>query len=124
MDIPKSILKKLKLRKASELKQEEEDIQELRAIENTKTFKASMEVADKIGKEIGEMREWAPYCSDVKTYFPFPIDILKLTKEQLLQQLVHCYGTAKYLKSKIPVKSMTDHERSKLPEGDDRKHNL
>jgi hypothetical protein len=101
MDIPKSLLKKLKLRKESELVQEEKDIQELRAIENTKTFKASMEVVDKIGKEIGEMREWAPYCSDAKTYFPFPIDILKLTKEQLLQQLVHCYGTAQYLKNRL-----------------------
>jgi len=101
MDIPKSILKKLKLVKVEELKKEEAEIQELRAIENTERFKASMEVVDKIGKEIGEMREWAPYCSDAKTYFPFPMDILKLTKEQLLQQLIHCYGTAQYLKGKL-----------------------
>jgi len=111
MHIPKSILKKLKLRKESELVQEEKDIQELRAIENTERFKASMEVVDKIGKEIGEMRKWAPYCTDPKTYFPFPIDILKLTKEQLLQQLVHCYGTAQYLKDELDAL-------------DDRRHSL
>ena len=100
MHIPKSVLKKLKLRKESELKKEAEEVEELRAIENTKRFKESMEVVDKVGKEIGEMREWAPYCSDAKLYFPFPIDILKLTKEQMLQLLIHCFGTATYLKDK------------------------
>ena len=84
----------------------------------------AMVVIDKVGQEIGRMREWAPYCSDPKLYFPFPTDILKLNKQQLLELLVHCYGTAEYLKSKIPVKSMTEHERSQLPDDDDRKHNL
>jgi hypothetical protein len=102
--IPKGVLKKLKLRKESEFEKETKELEELRAIENTERFKASMDVVDKVGKEIGEMREWAPYCSDAKTYFPFPMDILKLTKEQLLQMLIHCYGTAKHLKDKLDGK--------------------
>ena len=101
MHIPKSILKKLNLRKEEDIKIEAKELEESRAIENTKRFKESMEVVDKVGKEIGEMREWAPYCSDAKLYFPFPIDILKLTKEQMLQLLIHCYGTAQYLKDTL-----------------------
>ena len=102
--IPKSVLKKFKLQRVEEAKKEAQELEELRAIENTKRFKDSMEVVDKVGKEIGEMREWAPYCSDANTYFPFPMDILKLTKEQLLQMLIHCYGTAKHLKDKLDGK--------------------
>ena len=100
MHIPKSILKKLKLRKEEDIKIEAEELEETRAIENTERFKKSMEVVDKVGKSIGEMREWAPYCSDANTYFPFPIDILKLTKEQLLQLLIHCYGTLEHVHKK------------------------
>tara|TARA_R110000824_G_scaffold7830_7_gene35367 strand:+ start:215 stop:538 length:324 start_codon:yes stop_codon:yes gene_type:complete len=96
--IPKKILKKLKLQKVKEV---EKEVEELRAIENTKRFNKSMEVIDKVGKEIGEMREWAPYCSDAKTYMPFPIDILTCTKQQMLQLLIHAYGTAKYLKDEL-----------------------
>jgi len=102
--IPKTVLKKLKLRKEEDIKKEAKELEELRAIENTERFKASMDVVDKVGKEIGEMREWAPYCSDAKTYFPFPLDILKLNKEQLLQLLVHAYGTAQHLKDKLDGK--------------------
>ena len=102
--IPKSVLKKLKLQRVEEAKKEAAEVEEARAIENTNIFKASMEVVDKVGKEIGEMREWAPYCSDPNTYFPFPLDILKLTKEQLLQQLIHAYGTAAYLKKELDGK--------------------
>jgi len=101
MHIPKSVLKKLKLQRVDEAQKVAAEVEEARAIENTKTFKASMEVVDKVGKAIGEMREWAPYCSDAKTYFPFPIDILKLTKEQLLQQLIHAYGTADHLSREL-----------------------
>ena len=101
MHIPKSILKKLKLREEDEVKKVAAEVEEARAIENTKIFKASMEVVDKVGKEIGEMREWAPYCSDANTYFPFPLDILKLSKEQLLQQLIHAYGTADHLSREL-----------------------
>ena len=101
MEIPKSVLKKLKLRKEEDVKKEAEELEELRAIENTERFKASMDVVDKIGKEIGEMREWAPYCSDPNTYSPFPMDILKCNNQQLIQLLIHCYGTAKHLKDKL-----------------------
>ena len=99
--IPKRILKKLKLQKVEEVKKEAEEVEEARAIENTKRFNKSMEVIDKVGKEIGEMREWAPYCSDATTYMPFPIDILTCTKQQMLQLLIHAYGTAKYLKDEL-----------------------
>ena len=101
MHIPKSILKKLKLRKEEDLKKEAKELEELRAIENTKRFKKSMNVVDKVGKEIGEMREWAPYCSDPKFYNPFPIDILSLSKEQMLQLLIHAYGTADHLSREL-----------------------
>lgn len=102
--IPKSVLKKLKLKKEEEVKKEAAKLEESRAIENTKRFKASMDVVDKIGKEIGEMREWAPYCSDPNTYSPFPMDILKCNNQQLIQMLMHAYGTAKYLKKKLDGK--------------------
>jgi hypothetical protein len=98
--IPKGVLKKLKLKREEDIKKEAKELEELRAIENTEKFKASMDVVDKVGKEIGEMREWAPYCNDAKTYMPFPLDILKCNKEQMLQLLIHAYGTAKYLKGK------------------------
>jgi hypothetical protein len=108
MHIPKNILKTLKLRKESELKQEAADLEESRAISNTKRFKESLEVVDKVGKEIGEMREWAPYCSDPSTYMPFPIDIVKLTQQQMLQLLIHAYGTAQHLKDKLDVNNIED----------------
>jgi hypothetical protein len=98
MEIPKHILKKLKLRKEEDIKVEAEELEQLRAKENTKIFTKSLEVVDKIGKEIGEMREWAPYCSDPNSYSPFGIDILSCNKQQLLQLLMHAYGTAKRLK--------------------------
>ena len=104
MHIPKSILKKLKLRKEEEIKIEAEELEQLRAEENTKRFTESLEVVDKIGKEIGEMREWAPYCSDPNTYSPFPMDILKCSNQQLIQLLQHAYGTAKHLKDKLDGK--------------------
>ena len=100
MDIPRSILKKLNLRKEEDIKIEAEELEETRAIENTERFKKSMSIVDKVGKSIGEMREWAPYCSDPKFYNPFPIEILSLSKEQMLQLLIHAYGTAQYLKDK------------------------
>ena len=105
MNIPKSILKKLNLRKEEDIKKEIAEVEEFRAIENTKRFKKSMVVVDKVGQEIGEMRKWAPYCSDPKFYSPFPIDILSLTKEQMLQLLIHAYGTADHLSREL--KSMT-----------------
>ena len=92
------VLKKLKLRKEEDIKVEAEELEQLRAKENTKIFTKSLEVVDKIGKEIGEMREWAPYCSDPNSYSPFGIDILSCNKQQLLQLLMHAYGTAKRLK--------------------------
>jgi hypothetical protein len=98
MEIPKHILKKLKLRKEEDIKVEAEELEQLRAEENTKEFVKSLKVVDKIGKEIGEMRQWAPYCSDPKTYSPFGIDILSCNKQQLIQLLMHAYGTAKRLK--------------------------
>ena len=101
MNIPKSILKKLNLRKEEDIKKEIAEVEEARAIENTKRFKDSMEVVDKVGKEIGEMREWAPYCSDAKFYNPFPINILSLSKEQMLQLLIHAYGTADHLSREL-----------------------
>tara|TARA_B110000908_G_C10053645_1_gene357355 strand:+ start:93 stop:518 length:426 start_codon:yes stop_codon:yes gene_type:complete len=101
MDIPKSLLKTLKLRKEVDIKIEAAELEELRAVENTKRFKESMEIVDKIGKSIGEMREWAPYTSDPKLYNPFPIEILTCSKEQMLQMLIHAYGTAQYLKDKL-----------------------
>ena len=99
--IPKSVLKKLKLKKEEDIKKEAQELEESRAIENTRRFKKSMEVVDKIGKEIGEMREWAPYCSDANTYSPFPMDILKCNNQQLIQMLIHAYGTAAYLKKEL-----------------------
>lgn len=101
MYIPKSVLKKLNLRKESELIKEAADVEEARAIENTKRFKESLEVVNKVGKEIGEMRDWSPYCSDPKLYMPFPIDILKLTQQQMLQLLIHAYGTADHLSREL-----------------------
>ena len=102
--IPKSVLKKLKLKREEDIKKEAQELEESRAVENTKRFNKSLEVVDKIGKEIGEMREWRPYCSDPKTYNPFSIDILSCSKEQLLQLLIHAYGTAKHLKKKLDGK--------------------
>ena len=101
MDIPKGILSKLKLRKEKDIMIEAEELEELRAIENTERFKQSLDIVDKIGKSIGEMREWAPYCSEPKTYSPFPIDVLSCNKQQLLQLLQHAYGTALYLKGEL-----------------------
>lgn len=102
--IPERILKKLKLQKEEEIKAQAAELEELRAKENTKRFTKSLEIVDKIGKEIGEMREWAPYCGDPKFYNPFPIDILSCNKEQLLQLLIHAYGTAKHLKDRLDGK--------------------
>jgi tRNA A37 N6-isopentenylltransferase MiaA len=99
--IPKNILKKLKLKREDELKKEAEEIEESRAIENTKRFTKSLEIVDKIGKEIGEMREWRPYCKDPKTYNPFGIEILSCNKQQLLQLLIHAYGTADHLNREL-----------------------
>jgi len=99
--IPKKILNKLKLQSIEESKKVAAEVEEARAIENTKRFKESMEVIDKVGKEIGEMREWAPYCSDASTYMPFPLDILKCNKQQLLQLLTHAYGTADHLSREL-----------------------
>ncbi len=101
MHIPKSILKKLNLKREEDIKKEAVELEEFRAIENTKRFKESMDIVDKIGKSIGEMREWAPYCSDPKLYNPFPIQILSCNKEQMLQMLIHAYGTAQYLKDEL-----------------------
>ena len=102
--IPERILKKLKLQKEEEIKAQAAELEELRAKENTKRFTKSLEIVDKIGKEIGEMREGAPYCGDPKFYNPFPIDILSCNKEQLLQLLIHAYGTAKHLKDRLDGK--------------------
>jgi hypothetical protein len=99
--IPKKILKKLKLQSIEESKKVAAKVEEARAIENTERFKASMDVVDKIGKEIGEMREWAPYCSDAASYSPFPMDILKLNNQQLIQLLIHAYGTADHLSREL-----------------------
>ena len=52
-------------------------------------------------EEIGEMREWAPYCSDAASYSPFPMDILKLNNQQLIQLLIHAYGTADHLSREL-----------------------
>tara|TARA_Y100000593_G_C4317794_1_gene341868 strand:- start:1037 stop:1357 length:321 start_codon:yes stop_codon:yes gene_type:complete len=103
--IPKSILKKLKLRKEEEVKKIESEVEEARAIENTRRFEKSLEIVDKIGKEIGEMRNWDPYCNNPKTYNPFPMHILNCNKQQLIQLLIHCYGTAKLLKKRLDGKS-------------------
>ena len=124
MNISKKMFKQLKLKKVSDLKKEAAEVEEARSLENVERFKKSLAIVDKIGKSIGEMREWASYTDEPKLYNPFPIDILTCSKEQMLQMLIHAYGTAQYLKSKIPVTSMTDHERSLLPDGDDRKINL
>ena len=102
--IPKKILKKLKLQKEEEIKAQAAELEELRAKENTERFTKSLAVVDKIGKEIGEMREWRPYCGDPKTYNPFDIDILSCNKQQLIQLLIHAYGTAKHLKDKLDGK--------------------
>ena len=102
--IPKKILEKLKLQSIEEAKKIEAEVEESRAVENTKRFTKSLEVVDKIGKKIGEMREWEPYCADSKTYNPFDIDILSCNKQQLLQLLIHAYGTAKHLKNKLDGK--------------------
>lgn len=102
--IPKKILEKLKLQSMEESKKIAAEVEESRAIENTKRFKKSMEIMDKVGKEIGEMREWEPYCPDANTYSPFGIDILSCNKQQLLQLLIHAYGTAKHLKDKLDGK--------------------
>jgi len=99
--IPKTVLKKLKLRKEEDIKTEEKAAEELQAVENTKRFVKSLEAVDEIGKSIGEMREWEPYCSDNKTYMPFGLNILDCNKQQLLQLLSHCYGTALHLKNKL-----------------------
>ena len=99
--IPKSVLNKLKFDKKIKFNKKAQELETERAKENTKNFERSMEVIDKVGKEIGEMREWAPYCSDPNTYMPFPIDILKLNKQQLLQLLIHAYGTAAHLTKKL-----------------------
>jgi len=101
MDIPKKILDKLKLQRIEEAKRETEQVEEARAHENTKRFTESLKVVDKIGKEIGEMREWAPYCSDASTYSPFPMDILKCNNQQLIQLLIHAYGTADHLSREL-----------------------
>ena len=110
MEIPKHILDKLKLRKEEDIQTEAEELEQLRAEENTKKFVTSLEVVDKIGKEIGEMRKWESYCDNPKFYNPFPIDILSCNKEQLLQLLIHAYGTAKYLKSKDHGKDNYNHD--------------
>jgi hypothetical protein len=99
--IPKNVLNKLKFDKKIKFNKDTHKLEKERAEQNTKDFNISMEVIDKIGKEIGEMREWAPYCSDANTYMPFPLDILKLSKQQLLQLLIHAYGTAAHLKEKL-----------------------
>ena len=99
--IPKNVLNKLKFDKKIKFNKKAQILEEKRAEENTENFNKSMEVIDKVGKEIGKMREWAPYCSDPNTYMPFPINILKLTQQQLLQLLIHAYGTAAYLKNKL-----------------------
>lgn len=101
LNISKKMLKQLKLRRVEEIKQEAADLEESRVIENTERFKESLEIVDKIGKRIGEMRKWAPYCSEPSSYNPFPIDILKCNTQQLLQLLMHAYGTAEYLEDKI-----------------------
>ena len=124
MNISKKMFKQLKLKKVSDLKKEAAEVEEARSLENVERFKKSLAIVDKIGKSIGEMRDWESYTDEPKLYNPFPIDILTCNKEQMLQMLIHAYGTAQYLKSKIPVTSMTDHERSLLPDGDDRKINL
>ena len=109
MHIPKSILKKLKLREEEEIKIEAKELEETRAIENTERFKESMEIVDKIGKSIGEMRNWASYTSEPKLYNPFPIEILKCNKEQLLQMLIHAYGTAQFLKDELDMQDDRNH---------------
>jgi|TARA_R110001606_G_scaffold64741_1_gene150274 hypothetical protein len=101
MDIPKHLLKKLKLRKEADIKKEADEVEEARSMENVARFKKSLEIVDKIGKSIGEMREWASYTDEPKLYNPFPIDILTCSKEQMLQMLIHAYGTAQYLKDKL-----------------------
>ena len=109
MDIPRSFLKTLKLRKEVDIKIEAAELEELRAVENTKRFKESMEIVDKIGKSIGEMRNWASYTSEPKLYNPFPIEILKCSKEQLLQMLIHAYGTAQFLKDELDMQDDRNH---------------
>ena len=110
MNIPKSILKKLNYRREEDIKKEAEELEELRNIENTKRFTKSLDMVDKIGKSIGEMREWAPYCSDPKLYNPFPIEILNCNKEQMLQLLIHAYGTAQYLKDELDMQDDRNHK--------------
>ena len=44
MNIPKSILKKLNLRKEEDIKIEAKELEETKAIENTERFMASMDV--------------------------------------------------------------------------------
>ena len=109
MDIPKGLLKTLKLRKEVDIKIEAAELEELRAVENTKRFKESMEIVDKIGKSIGEMRNWASYTSEPKLYNPFPVEILKCSKEQLLQMLIHAYGTAQFLKDELDMQDDRNH---------------
>ena len=113
MDIPKSLLKTLKLRKEVDIKIEAAELEELRAIENTERFKKSLDIVSKVGKSIGEMRNWEPYCSDPSTYSPFPIDILSCNNQQLLQLLMHAYGTAQYLSDELDSQQeqrVMDHE--------------
>lgn len=101
MNIPKHLLKKLKLRNEEDIKKEAAEVEEARSMENVERFKKSLAIVDKIGKSIGEMREWASYTDEPKLYNPFPIDILTCSKEQMLQMLIHAYGTAQYLKDKL-----------------------
>jgi hypothetical protein len=79
----------------------DKELENMRAQENSDNFNKAMKVVDKVGQEIGEMREWAPYCNDPSTYMPFPVDILKLTQQQMLHLLIHAYGTALHLKDKL-----------------------
>ena len=101
MNIPKHLLKKLKLRNEEDIKKEAAEVEEARSMENVERFKKSLAIVDKIGKSIGEMRDWESYTDEPKLYNPFPIDILTCNKEQMLQMLIHAYGTAQYLKDKL-----------------------
>ena len=98
--IPKSVLKKLKLRREEDIKESKEIAEQAKAERNTKEFTKSLGVVDKIGKEIGEMRNWESYCGDPNLYMPFPIGIVNCNKQQLLQLLIHCYGTLEHVHKK------------------------
>jgi len=66
---------------------------------NEINFQQSLQNKEKIGKELGQIRNWESYYKN-NNYSPYGDLLVKMTREHLIETIYHCMNVIKVLENK------------------------